>query len=62
MSKLAQEINSDPGELDGVGSLVWVVLLLKSCFAQRDKINNLEYKLSLIEKRLDKLDKPAKSE
>jgi len=69
MSNLAQEINSDPNELDGVGSLSWVVLLLKNCFAQRNRANNLEYELSLandrldaVEKRLKELDKPANNE
>lgn len=66
MSNLAQEINSDPLELDGVGSLSWIVLLLKTCLTQRDKINTLEYnvrdKLSKIEKKLQGLDNTPKSE
>lgn len=50
---LAAEINSDPNERESEGSLTWIVLLLKTCFAQRDKMNELEYKLSLIQKQLD---------
>lgn len=61
MSNLAQEINSDPMEKDGVGSLNWIVLLLKTCLNQRDRINRLEYALSQIEKKFEQLDKLPKS-
>jgi hypothetical protein len=50
---LAAEINSDPNERESEGSLTWIVLLLKTCFAQRDKMNELEYKLVSIQKQLD---------
>lgn len=53
MIQLAVEINSDPFEQEGMGSLSWITLLLKTCFNQRDKINKLEYNISEINKALD---------
>jgi len=58
----AQDVNADPVEREGEGSLGLISLLLKNSFSLRDKINNLEYKLSLIEKKLSELDKTNKSE
>lgn len=55
MIQLAIEINADPIEQEGMGSLSWITLLLKTCFSQRDKINNLEYNLSQIEKKVEAL-------
>lgn len=43
MIQLAVDINIDPNEQEGMGSLGWITLLLKTCFFQRDKINQLEY-------------------
>jgi len=62
MVKLAQEINSDFNEREGEGSLSWITLLLSTCFKQRDKINNLEYVISQLEKKVDALDKKKSSE
>jgi hypothetical protein len=62
MVKLAQEVNNDPDEKEGEGSLSWITVLLKTCFNQRDRINRLEYSLSQIEKKIEPLDKPKKSE
>lgn len=76
MIQLAVEINNDVSEQEGMGSLSWITILLKTCFTQRDRINNLEYTLSLLEKKLEPaalsglisleikraLDKPKKSE
>lgn len=53
MIQIAVEINNDAIEQEGMGSLSWITMLLKTCFAQRDRINNLEYSLSLLEKKLD---------
>lgn len=50
MIQLAVEINNDINEPDSMGSLSWITLLLKTCFNQRDKINNLEYMISNLEK------------
>jgi len=53
MINLAAEINSDPNERESEGSLTWIVLLLKTCFSQRDRVNELEYKLATLQKKLD---------
>ena len=62
MVTLAQEVNNNGGEREGEGSLICIVPLLKISFAQRDKINNLEYALSQITKQIAALDKSKKSE
>jgi hypothetical protein len=53
MIVLAAEINSDPNERESEGSLTWIVLLLKTCFNQRDRLNELEYNIALLNKKLD---------
>lgn len=64
MAQLAIDINNDQNEKEGMGSLSWIVLLLKTCFSQRDKINQLEFNLSQLDKKLDSLtlDKKKTSE
>jgi len=62
MVRIAQEINEAEREREGEGSLGWITVLLKTCLNQRDRINNLEYQLSLIEKKLLELDTAKKSE
>lgn len=64
MIQLAIEINNDPDEKEGMGSLGWIVLLFKTCLSQKDRANILEYKLSQIDKRiiaLENVDKTPKS-
>lgn len=51
MVQLAIDINNDPIEQEGMGSLSWITLLLKICFFQRDRINQLEYLVELLDKR-----------
>ena len=46
MVQLAKDINNDPNELEGDGSLIWIIVLFNTCFDQRDRINQLEYNLS----------------
>lgn len=53
MINLAVEINGDIHEQDGMGSLSWITLLLKICLAQRDRLNQLEYAVSVLEKKCD---------
>jgi hypothetical protein len=53
MINLAAEINSDPNERESEGSLTWIVLLLKTSFSQRDRINELEYSLAMLQKKFD---------
>src|SRR6185436_5679397 len=55
MIQLAIEINADPIEQEGMGSLSWITLLLKTCFTQRDRINFLEYSLSQIDKKMESI-------
>lgn len=53
MVQLATEINNDPAEKEGMGSLTWIILLFKTCFSQRDRLNEMEYTLSSLQKKLD---------
>lgn len=53
MAQLAIEVNNDQHEHEGMGSLSWIILLLKTCLNQRDKINQLEFSFSQLEKKLD---------
>jgi hypothetical protein len=62
MIELAVDINNDPNEKEGMGSLSWITLLLRTSFSQRDKINRLEYAMSLLEKKFESLDKTQKGE
>ena len=55
MVQLAIDINNDPAEQEGMGSLGWITLLLKVCLSQNNKINDLEYKTSLLEKKIKEL-------
>jgi hypothetical protein len=53
MVQLANEVNNDPNEPEGNGSMTWIILLFKTCFSQRDRINELEYNIHLLQKKLD---------
>ena len=53
MVNLAIQINTDPNEQEGMGSLMWAILLLKTCLSQRDRINKLEYTILQLEKKID---------
>lgn len=53
MVQLAVEINNDPDEAQGMGSLSWITLLLKIVLSQKDRINLLEYNLSLLDKKIE---------
>lgn len=53
MVQLAVDINNDPNEQEGMGSLSWIILLFKTVLAQRDRINKLEYQIFQLEKKLD---------
>ena len=53
MIQLAIEINNDPNEQEGMGSLTWITCLFKTTMAQRDRINELEYAVSMMQKKLD---------
>jgi hypothetical protein len=52
MIRLSVDVNNDQNEPEGSGSLMWIILLLKTCLAQRDRINDLEYALTqMIDKK-----------
>lgn len=51
LTDLASQINEDPSEREGMGSLLLSTILMKIVFQQRDKINNLEYRISKLEKK-----------
>ena len=53
MIQLAIEINNDENEQEGMGSLTWITCLFKTCLAQRDRINEIEYAMNLLQKKLD---------
>lgn len=53
MMKLADDINNDPAQPDSYGSLSWIAVLLKTCLAQRDRLNQLEYVLVQMEKKFE---------
>lgn len=61
MIQLAIDINNDPSEDDGMGSLSWITLLLKTCFSQRDKINSLEHSIYKVEQAQSDLIKKISS-
>lgn len=53
MIQLADDINNDPNEQEGMGSLTWITLLFKTCLAQRDRMNEIEYALSMLQKKYE---------
>lgn len=53
MLQLAYEMNVDPNEQEGMGSLTWITLLIKTCLSQRDRLNEMEYNMSMLQKKLD---------
>ena len=53
MIELAIEINNDPNEQEGMGSLSWITFLFKNLLSQRDRINKLEHTLFQLEKKVD---------
>lgn len=53
MVKLAQAMNLDQNENEGDGTLTWVIALLTTTLRQRDRINELEYSLNSLQKKLE---------
>lgn len=53
MMQLAIEINNDPNEQEGMGSLSWITVLFNTCIAQRDRLNFIEYRLEQTEKTVN---------
>jgi hypothetical protein len=50
--QLAVDMNNDQHEQEGMGAVGLITLLLRTALIQRDKINQLEYNYSLLEKRI----------
>lgn len=55
--ELANALNEDDNEPDNVGSMALIVLLMKTNFLLKDKINVLEYKLSLLSEEVKNVSK-----
>lgn len=53
MVQLAKDINNDPLEEEGDGSLIWIIVLFNTCFDQRDRINQLEFAQTQLNQKLD---------
>lgn len=53
MVQLAIEINNDPNEQEGMGSLTWITCLFKTVMFQRDRINELEFQLTNFNKKIE---------
>jgi len=51
MINLGVEINNDPNEKEGMGSMSWITMLLKQTLSQRDRINELEYEIFQLKKK-----------
>jgi hypothetical protein len=49
MLKLAEQANNDPNQPESAGSLAWITILLKTCLIQRNKLNEMSYKIHLLE-------------
>jgi len=55
IASLASQIDNDENEPIGIGSLSWIIQLLKTTLYQRDRINKLEYANLLLNKKIDDL-------
>ena len=55
--QLSMELNNDDTQPEGIGSLGLCNLLFRAVVAQRDIINNLEYKYFQLERQLSSKDK-----
>jgi hypothetical protein len=54
MIQLGIDMNNDPNEPeDGNGSLTLIICLLTTCLEQRDRINDLEYAITTVQKKLE---------
>lgn len=53
--RFASEMNNDPNEPEGFGSVAVIVLLLKAILYLRDKNNELSYKVASLEQKINKV-------
>lgn len=54
---LGMDMNTDPNQVDGAGSMGIIALMLKMLLIQRDRINKLSYDLSILNKKMHKSEK-----
>jgi hypothetical protein len=57
MIKFAFQVNEDPAEQEGAGSVSLIMLLLQAIMFQRDRINELEYNQVQAQKKMDAMAK-----
>jgi len=50
-------VNIDPQEQEGMGSVSCIILLLKTMFKMRDRINEMSYDMHKLERRINALEK-----
>lgn len=55
MIQLSIDINNDENELEGMGSIGWLALLLRVTLMQKTRINDLEFELSIMRDTVNKL-------
>lgn len=55
----ASEMNNDPNEPEGAGSVAVITLLLKAVLYLRDSNNESRYRLEQLEQRLNQLSSPS---
>ena len=53
MIQLGMDLDADPDEQEGIGALSLIVVLLKTCMAQRDRINEIEYSLYQFQQKIN---------
>jgi len=53
--QLSIDMNSDPNEIEAAGASAMINMLLHSLLIQRDKINQLDYNIGLLEKKIQEL-------
>lgn len=56
LAKLAIDMNTDENEIEGIGSVGIITLLLRACLIQRDRINTIEYNQSLLNNKIKELE------
>lgn len=56
--EFASSLNNDTSEFEGAGSMAIIMLLLKISLHLRDNNNSLNYKLTLLEDKVNKLTTP----
>lgn len=58
--QLAIDMNTDENEMEGMGSVGLITLLLRTSVILRDRVNSLEYNLSVLEKKIKDLESDYK--